>query len=67
MPIKRWCGQITPEPARPVGLRMSEAHYGLILEYIYLGCGEEVGASVFSIMAVVAETDVYGSHRSSEL
>ena len=63
---KRWRGRVTPEPARPVGPRMPGAQHGLTLEYIYLDCGEEVGASVVlhSAMATVAETDAYGSHRS---
>lgn len=60
MPVKNcWRGRVTPEPARPAGPRMPGAQYGLTLECIYLGCGEEVGASVVlhSAMATAAETD----------
>lgn len=67
MPIKKcWHGRVTPEPAGPVGPRMPGAQYGLTLQYIYLGCGEEVGDSVVlhSAMATAAETDAYGYHRS---
>lgn len=67
MPVRKcWHGWVTPERARPAGPRMPAAQDGLTLEYIYLGCGEEVGASsvLHRAMATVAETDAYGSHRS---
>lgn len=64
MPIKK-CrhGWITPQPARPVGPRTAGAQPGLTLEqYIYLGCGEEVGAPVV-LHSAMAEGGAYGSPR----